>query len=118
MNANLLPIWEIGVGHISDQVLQYFRILIRDKLLTFWRDIRNRGHADSLELRLTDDVTLHENSMILQRLRVEVPAEIAEVGEPILTKTKRSRLRSFNFFAARGIGHGPAHRTGGMSQHP
>src|SRR5262245_53162894 len=55
-------------------------------LITFGGDIRNRRYANPLKFRLPDDVALDENSMVLQRLWIETPPKIAEVGEAIVPK--------------------------------
>src|SRR5207253_3394712 len=64
------------------------------------------------------DVTLDQNAMILQRLRIETAPEITEVREAVVSKPEELRPCLFNFIGRYGIRFRCANRLRRCSQHP
>src|SRR5947199_357556 len=62
--------------------------------------------------------TRHENPMIPERLRIEVPAEISEVCQPVVSKSEERCFRFLHLLGSHNVGQCRAHRIGGVTQHP
>src|SRR5215471_2253566 len=87
-------------------------------LFTFAGDIGDGRHADPLELRLADDVALHQNTMILQRLGIEPSSEITEIRKAVVPKPKLHSFGRFDFLAYCNVPHRGSDRARCVPEHP
>src|SRR5262249_44017224 len=88
------------------------------RLITLPRDVGNGGNTDPFKLRLPDDVSLHENPMILQILGAKVAAKVSEIRKPVFPQTKHGHLRPPNLIGRGTIRHACANGACGVTEHP